>query len=110
MAKFHGLIGYGISSETSPGIYEEEIVEKSVRGEILQNYKKTDPGDGPIDDISISNRFSFVANPYAMQHFHLMKYIKWRGVAWKVSAVTVEFPRLIINVGSIYNGPTARIA
>jgi len=107
MAKFRGSIGYGITSETSPGIWEETIIEKNVSGDILQNFKRTDQGEGPIDDIKISNKISFVANPYAIEHFHLIKYVKWRGVAWKVSSIDVQYPRLVLNIGGVYNGPTA---
>lgn len=109
MAKFYGQVGYTVSHETSPGIFEEEIIEHDYSGEILQNYKKNDNGEGPIDNIQISNRISFIADPYAYDHFHAIKYVKWRGISWKVSAVTVEYPRLILTIGSVYNGPAAEL-
>ena len=40
MAKYSGIIGFGIIQETNPSVYEETIVEKKCRGDVLSNYRK----------------------------------------------------------------------
>lgn len=108
MAKFYGPIGYGITSETSPGVWTDTIVERNYRGDVLQNYRKVSQGESINDNIDVSNRLSIISDPFAMQHFHTIKYVKWMGAAWKVTTVDAsQRPRLILTIGGVYNGETA---
>lgn len=111
MAKFYGPIGYGISSETAPGVWTDTIVERNYRGDVLQNYRKVSQGESINDNIDVSNRLSIISDPFAMQHFHTIKYVKWMGAAWKVTTVDAsQRPRLILTIGGVYNGETAPTA
>ncbi len=106
--KFYGPIGYGISSETSPGVWADQIVERNYSGDVLQNYRKISQGESINDNIDVSNRLSIISDPFAMQHFHTIKYVKWMGTAWKVTTVDAsQYPRLILTIGGVYNGETA---
>lgn len=108
MAKFYGPIGYGITSETAPGVWTDTIVERNYRGDVLQNYRKVSQGESINDNIDVSNRLSIISDPFAMQHFHTIKYVKWMGAAWKVTTVDAsQRPRLILTIGGVYNGETA---
>lgn len=108
MAKFYGPIGYGITSETAPGVWTDTIVERNYRGDVLQNYRKISQGESINDNIEVSNRLSIISDPFAMQHFHTIKYVKWMGAAWKVTTVDAsQRPRLILTIGGVYNGETA---
>ena len=111
MAKFYGPIGYGISSETAPGVWTDTIVERNYRGDVLQNYRKVSQGESTNDNIDMSNRLSIISDKFAMQHFHTIKYVKWMGAAWKVTTVDAsQRPRLILTIGGVYNGETAPTA
>lgn len=104
MAKFCGIIGYEITKETEPGIYEETLVEQQYYGDVIKNSRRMqDPGK-VNSDIVISNQFSIIADPFANHNFHSMRYIEFMGVKWKITEVEVQFPRLILSVGGIYNG------
>ena len=107
MAKFYGAIGYAVSNETSPGVWTEEIIERAYYGDVTKNYKKTSAGESIIDNIDVTNNISIISDPFAMSHFHTIKYVKWMGTAWKVSSVEVQYPRLILTIGGVYNGETA---
>lgn len=109
MAKFYGPIGYAITQETSPGVWAEpEITERFYKGDVLQYYRKVSDGESINDDIDVSNRISIIADPFAMQHFFSMKYVKWMGAYWKITTVDVSHrPRLILTIGGVYNGETA---
>ena len=108
MAKFYGPIGYGITSETAPGVWTDTIIERNYRGDVLQNYRKVSQGESINDNIDVSNRLSIISDPFAMQHFHTIKYVKWMGAAWKVTTVDAsQRPRLILTIGGVYNGETA---
>lgn len=108
MAKFYGPIGYGITFETAPGVWTDTIIERNYRGDVLQNYRKVSQGESINDNIDVSNRLSIISDPFAMQHFHTIKYVKWMGAAWKVTTVDAsQRPRLILTIGGVYNGETA---
>lgn len=103
MAKFCGVIGYAVTKETEPGIWEEEIVEVEYFGDVIRNTRRINAPGKVNDDISISNQISIIADPFANNNFHAMKYVVFMGAKWKVSEVTVEYPRLILSIGGLYN-------
>jgi len=107
MAKFYGKIGYGESTEVSPGVYVDTIVERSYYGDIVRNSRTLSEGENLNKDLSISNSISIVADAYANEHFFAIRYVEWAGAMWTVSTVEVQSPRLLLRLGEVYNGPTA---
>ena len=105
MARFYGLVGYATVEETSPGVWEDVIVEKSYYGDVLHNTRSNQSGEQLHDDITVGIRISIVADAYAYDHFFKMRWIEWAGVRWVVKDVEVENPRLILSLGGVYNGP-----
>lgn len=103
MAKFYGAIGYAITEETSPGIWEEKIKVQRYYGDLIQNIKRTQSTDNLNDDINISNKISIVADPFANNNFHSMRYVEYLGTKWKILSVDVQFPRLVLTLGGVYN-------
>lgn len=104
MAKFYGAIGYAEMVETAPGIIREQITERNYYGELIRNSRGLQSGDQLNDDITIANEISILADPYANQNFHSMRYIEFMGTKWKIRNVEVRFPRLILTTGGVYNG------
>lgn len=104
MAKFYGKIGYANTVETKPGVYEEQIVERSYYGDLIRNTRRLQSADQVNDNINISNEISIVADPYATNNFHTMRYAVFMGTKWKISNVEVSYPRLILTLGGVYNG------
>lgn len=109
MARFFGEVGYGESVEDPPdsGIWVDEITEYDYYGDVIRNSRRLESGENLNDDISVNNSISIVANQFAIEHFFAIKYVRWMGVCWTVSSVEVRPPRLILSLGSVYNGPTA---
>lgn len=113
MAKFYGDIGYGLAAETAPGIWQDVLEEKKAFGDVLNNSRRLvqaprrlSPTGEVNDDITVSNRISILADPYAVEHYFAIRYIRWAGVRWIVSTVEVQYPRIILTLGGVYNGPT----
>ena len=104
MAKFYGAIGFAESVETSPGIWEEHETERFYSGDLIRNNRRLQSGDQLNDSITVSNEISIVADPYANNHFHSIRYVKFMGITWKVTNVDVQYPRLILALGGEYNG------
>lgn len=104
MPKFFGVIGFCETVETSPGIWEEKITEKKYYGDVSRNIRKLETGESINDNININNEISIIADPYANNHFHAIRYVEWMGAKWKVSTVEVRRPRLVLSLGDVYNG------
>ena len=104
MAKWHGMIGFAVTEETAPGIWTETIREREYSGDMNRNYRRLEGRDQVNDDIAIANEVSIVADPFACQNFHAIRYLRYFGTAWKVTGVEVQFPRLILTMGGMYHG------
>lgn len=108
MARFYGEVGYGESVEdpSGSGIWVDQIVEFIYQGDVIRNTRSLESGDKINENIIVSNSISIVADQYATEHFFNIKYVRWMGVLWTVGAVEVRSPRLILSLGTVYNGPT----
>ncbi len=104
MSKFYGPIGYITQEEISPGIWDDVVVERSYRGDILQNIRKWEANEHKNDDLVITNRISIIADPFAYDNFSTIRYVSWMGVRWKVNSIEIQRPRLILTLGEVYNG------
>ena len=107
MAKYFGKVGYAEQVETTPGVWEEKITERQYFGDVVRNIRKLEPSGEVNDNINVSMEISIVADPYAIQNFHAMRYIEYMGSLWKLSNVEVNYPRLILQIGGLYNGQQA---
>ena len=104
MSKYFGKIGYGVTEETRPGVYEQKIVEKEYYGDIVRNSRRLENGGKVNDDLNINMTLSIVADPFAYQNFHQLKYVEYMGAKWKATSVEPQYPRLTITLGGVYNG------
>lgn len=103
MAKYYGSIGYAVTQETSPGVWEEIIEERNYYGDVIRNTRRMNSTDKINNDIDVSNEISILADPFAMNNFHTMRYAEFMGAKWKVTNVEVQFPRLILSIGGLYH-------
>jgi len=109
MARFYGKVGYGISVETpdDSGIFVDTITEYDYQGDVVRDNRNLQESPEKLkDDITVSNSISVVADQYAIDNFIYIKYVMWSGIRWRVNSVDVKRPRLILNFGGVYNGPT----
>ena len=110
MAKFYGRIGYAETVETAPGVWVEQITERNYFGEQLRNTRRLESSGNLNDNINIANELSIVADPFAYQNFHAMRYVEFMGALWKITSVEPKHPRLILTIGGLYNGEQAKSA
>lgn len=103
MPKFYGAVGYAKTVETSPGVSVEQITERNYYGDVIRNTRRLQSADKVNDDINISNEISIIADPYANDHFYAIRYVVFQGAKWKVSNIDVQYPRLILSLGGLYN-------
>lgn len=103
MAKWYGNIGYAETVETEPGLWEEQIVERPYFGDLTTDRRKRQASGGVNDDINLANVISILADPFAVQNCSKMVYAEVMGAKWKISDIEVQYPRLILTVGGVWN-------
>ena len=86
---------------------EHRVTERPHVGDLVRNTRRTEGGDRIIENLVLSNSVSLVADAFAMNHFFEMVYIEMFGTRWRITTVEVKPPRLILQIGEVYNGPTA---
>ena len=107
MTRYAGIVGYAAPGELEDGIWEDGLlVERTYYGDVVRNSRRIQNGSSVLPELTISNSISIVADAYAMEHFYHMKYIYWQGVPWTITNVDVQRPRLILELGGVYHGPT----
>lgn len=109
MARFFGNVGYGENVEQRPGVWEDVIIERPYYGDVVRNSRKLSEGETLNNDLTVGNSISIVADAYANEHFFAIRYVEWAGSLWTVSDVVVERPRLILRLGTVYNGPRPQV-
>lgn len=107
MARFYGAVGYIVETNTALDVWENKPVERMYKGDLNKIYHRLENGTDINDDVTISNEISILADAYALNHMHAIRYVKWRGTAWKITNIRDEPPRLILSLGGVYNGETA---
>jgi hypothetical protein len=104
MAKFYGDVGYVDTVETAPGVWEEVITRLPYYGDITRNARRLENGGQLNDNVTASNTISVMADSYASQNFFAIRFVEWAGVLWKVTNIEVQRPRLVFQLGGVYNG------
>ena len=103
MAKFYGKIGFAENVEIEKGVWEEKITERPYFGDVTRNIRRLRDASKVNSDVDISNEISIVADPYANENFHAMRYVVFMGSKWNIESVEVQYPRLILSIGGLYN-------
>lgn len=105
MARYGGVIGFGITEQTRKGIWEpENIVERPYYGDVNKPKRQTSMSNSVNGDVKISAEFSIVADGFADEHFLDIRYLTWKGKKWTVidAVPDTERPRLNITIGDIW--------
>lgn len=101
--KYCGKIGFAVTAETKPGVWKEVITERQYFGDLTNTRRRLEGSSEVIDDVAISNELSIISDPYANQNFSSIRYAEFMGTKWKITNVSVQYPRLILTFGGIYN-------
>ena len=104
MAKWHGVIGYIKPVRTAPGVYSTETIERNCYGDIIRNSRGwSTPSEGTNDNLTLNNQISILADSFATDNSGFMKYIEIMGAKWKITNIEIQYPRLVLTIGGLYN-------
>jgi len=109
MARFHGKVGYVENQEVSPGVWKDVPKEVIYFGDVVKNSVAIREAEKVNDDLTTGNSIRIMADPYAHENFSAIRYLEWAGVLWKVTSVVEEYPRLLLRLGGVYNGPKVEV-
>lgn len=103
MDKFYGPIGFVDSEETSPGVWTPKVTERNYYGEFAKQGRQLTDANRINDNIVITESLSIVADPYALNHYYTIRYIVRGSAKWKVTGVGINYPKLELTLGGLYN-------
>jgi len=106
--KFHGTVGFAEMKETAPGVWTEQITERTYFGDIQRAQSRSRGGQSLNNNIVNDNRISIVADPYANEKYPAIRYVIYLGTKWQVNSVEANRPRLLLVLGEVYNEQTSR--
>ena len=107
MAKWYGEIGFAETVETKPGVWIEQITKRNYYGDVTRDSRRLQTADKLNDNVNISNQISIISDPYANENFHSMRYAFYMGTRWKVTDIEVQYPRLNLTLGGVWNGESS---
>ena len=104
MAKWCGKIGFAESVETQPGVWIEQTTERTYYGDLNKNAYNLNSQNDTTTDVKISHSISIVSDLYAEKNFPSMRYVEFMGTKWRITNIEVQYPRLLLSIGGLYNG------
>ena len=108
MAKFYGQIGFvKTEEEAGTGITTSNVFERDYYGDVNRVVRRWEAGQKINDDININNEISVLSDPFVTENIPWIRYVRWNNAAWKVTTVEVQYPRLVLSIGGVYNGEQA---
>lgn len=107
MAKWYGTVGFIISRETTPGVWDSVPEKRKYFGDLTRNHYRFQSSQQQNDDVTMQSELSIVCDSYALQNFQYIRYVGYMNALWKVTSVDVQYPRLILSIGGVYNGEQA---
>lgn len=110
MARYYGKIGFAVSVESQPGsgVWINDIVERTYYGDVIRSRAKWDHTADSINDrFTLTDQFRIVADAFAYENIGRMRYITYKGEYWSIaSADDTARPRIVIEIGGVWNGET----
>jgi len=101
--KFYGAIGFALQVETAPDVYREQITERMYIGDVVRNSYKPKDGDQINQGLTLEHKFSIMADKFCSENLGRMRYVEWNKQKWQIKSIEEARPRVILNIGGIYN-------
>lgn len=102
--RFFGKVGFAITEETSPGVWEDTIQERSYYGNAEKIRSRWEKSESLNNDLKINTEISILADPFAHEKFPYIKYVNFMGHNWSITDVDItDSPRIKLTLGGLYN-------
>lgn len=102
--KYSGKIGFAVMKNEGDGIYTEEIEEKVYYGDLLSSRWNNENNQNSTNtNVRLNNSISVICDKYLSENISVMRYITYKNSKWCINGIEIQPPRIIINIGGIYN-------
>ena len=108
MSRFYGNVGFLKTVETEGSVWKEEIIERPYYGDMNRFAIRFETPNKVNDDVKMNHEISIIADSFAFQNCHLMRYVRIGDACWEITNFTVERPRITLYVGGLYNADAER--
>ena len=107
MGRFSGNIGFveTVENPINSGIWSNNTTVRRYTGDIIQKSLSWIPNTESVNDsLSTNTIISIIADSYALNNLHRLKYVELYNVKWEVVSFKIQRPRIDITIGGVYNG------
>lgn len=106
--KWYGKIGFVETVDEGDGIWKTHVTEKTYAGDLRRISSKWSSNSNSTNyNFNISNQISIISDPYLEKSLHAIRYVEFMGAFYDVTDIEVQYPRLNMSIGGVYNGETA---
>ena len=106
--RWYGKVGYAQNYEVDPvnhpSVYDDVITEKQYTGDLMRNNSRWNNGNSVNGEITNASQISILSDPYIIANYQYIRYAEVMGALWCVTSVEVQYPRLVLTLGGVYNG------
>lgn len=103
--KFYGLVGFWVEDvEVKPDVFKSVFIERPYAGNVNWDNRHYQTSEHQNDNIRLNNQISILSDLYSHENFASIRYVVWNNVKWRVTNVEVNYPRLVLTIGGVYNG------
>ena len=92
-----------MTEETSPGVYQEIIIEKQYYGDVVRNTAQIVDSSTINSNIKLNNSISVLCNNYMSENLGCIRYLTFKKSKWKISSIEIKDNRIIFTLGDLYN-------
>lgn len=86
---------------------EDVITERDYLGDLIQRTEAFTVANSVLPEYRTTTSVSVLSDGVLAENYMNLRYISILGKNWSVASAVLQFPRLIVYVGEVYNGPTA---
>jgi hypothetical protein len=105
--RYSGKLGIAQQVEVSPDVWEEEITEQDVVGDMEQRSETLEQADdSALPRHSTSTSVSLLALGVGPRDNSDIRYVTYAGKRWQITSVVDQYPRIVCYFGGEYHGPT----
>lgn len=108
MARFYGAVGFAISEEVKPGIFQDVYVERYYKGDVTRRSHSWNPSEYINDNLTVTNDISIIADSFANSNFGCMRYVRWMKQVFEITSAQTDLERhrITLSLGGVFNVPS----
>jgi hypothetical protein len=104
MARTYATVAFTEQVESSPGVWKNKITTRHYAGKIVRDQDYIQDSQISFDNIKNGNSLSLIYDQYMIDHSFDILYAMWNNIKFSITSITIEKPRMILQLGGVYNG------